>query len=494
MNSTARRFTQYCFALAAVSTLGFTTATSQSLFKNASSGLPLQAVSGPGMDVEAVDIDSDGDLDIILAQEFAPNVLLLNDGKGNFTHKAGAFAQKNNDSEDIAVADFDGDGDLDVVFVSEDNAQHEFYANDGAGNFTEIPDMLPDSEANAVTVADINNDGFKDLIIGNAGQDFILINKSSDGGKGTWTRYFEDETAQRLPLDESVTQDVEMADIDKDGDLDMICGNEDGDKILVNNGSGIFTDETETRLPISNHMETRKVTLNDVDGDGDLDLYLSNVAFIQGKNAQDRICFNDGSGVFSDKTLKNLPAESGHTLDGKFCDLDGDGDSDLLTCDGFGMYVKAFKNNGAGQFADESATIFPGELYGENLGIEIADLNGDGKNDIYIVRRGEADVLLLANSSATGIPEDSFLKGENAFPNPFKNSTQISCEIPRDMHINASVFDIHGQKIVTLSDALVEAGKKNFTWTPEGIAKGMYFLKIEGENFKSGGILMYSGE
>jgi hypothetical protein len=445
----AKRFTQYCFALAAVSAFGFTTATSQALFKNASSQLPLEAVSGPGMDVEAADVDGDGDLDIILAEEFAPNILLLNDGKGNFTHKAGAFSAKNYDSEDIAVADFDGDGDMDVVFVSEDNIQHEFYANDGAGNFTEIPNMLPDSEANAVTAADINGDGFKDLIIGNAGQDAILINTpAGEAGKGIWSRYFEDETGQRLPMDESVTQD----------------------------------------------METRKVTLGDIDGDGDLDLYLSNVAFIQGKNAQDRICFNDGTGVFSDKTLKNLPAENGHTLDGKFCDVDGDGDSDLLTCDGFGMYVKAFKNNGAGQFTDGSAAVFPTELFGENLGIEIADLNGDGKNDIYIVRRGEPDVLLLANGGSTGIPEDSFLKSENAFPNPFKNSTQIAFEIPRDMHINVSVFDIHGLKVVTLADALVETGKKQFTWTPEGIAPGMYFVKIEGEDFKSGSVLMYLGE
>lgn len=494
MNSMGRRFTQYCFALAAVSAFGFTTATSQALFKNASGQLPIPAVSGAGMDVEAADVDGDGDLDIILAEEFAPNVLLVNDGKGNFAHKAGAFSAKNNDSEDIAVADFDGDGDMDVIFVSEDNMQHEFYENDGAGNFTEIADMLPDSEANAVTAADINSDGFKDLIIGNAGQDYILINKSAEGGKGTWTRYFEDETEARLPIDESITQDVEMADIDGDGDPDMICGNEDGDKILMNNGEGFFADETEMRLPIANTVETRKVTLCDVDGDGDLDLYLSNVAFKEGKSAQDRICFNDGQGVFSDKTLKNIPAESGHTLDGKFCDFDGDGDADLMTCDGSGQYVKVFKNNGLGHFTDESATVLPGELYGENLGIEIADLNGDGTQDVYVVRRGEADVLLLANTGSTGILEENGVKIEKAFPNPFKNSTNFIIELPRTMHINASVYDIFGQKIVTLSDALIEGGKKTFSWTPVGIAPGIYFLKAEAEGFKSGSVLIYSGE
>ncbi len=49
-----------------------------------SSNLPVTAVSGPGMDVSSADFDNDGDLDIVIAREFAPNVLLLNEGNGIF--------------------------------------------------------------------------------------------------------------------------------------------------------------------------------------------------------------------------------------------------------------------------------------------------------------------------------------------------------------------------------------------------------------------------
>ena len=396
----------------------------QALYRDASGNLP--TVSWPAMDAEAADLDGDGDLDLILANEFAANVLLLNNGQAVFTLATSRFAQISNDSEDIGIADFDNDGDLDVTFFSEDNAVHELYANHGNATFRNVSSLLPASVSNAVVVADLTNDGYADLVVGNAGQDFILVNS----GTGTFNdaqlqRSFVNQTAQRLPSDLSVTQDVELADIDKDGDLDMVRGNEDANQLLINNGTGVFTDETAQRLPLSANMETRKVTFADVDRDGDPDLYFSNVVFIQGKNPQDQLYLNDGAGFFSDVTSSHLPAMAVMTMDAKFVDSDLDGDLDLITAE-INQQVRFFRNDGTGRFTLATAEVMPPLPSGPNIGIEIADLNADGRLDIYIVRRGAKGILLLAEGppiTPTPTPSPSPTPAETPTPTPSPSPT-----------------------------------------------------------------------
>ncbi|MEL6594072.1 MAG: VCBS repeat-containing protein, partial [Bacteroidota bacterium] len=183
--------------------------------------LPAIKLLGNSMDVEPVDIDEDGDLDLVIANEFRPNIVLINDGEGHFTDgSAERLPQPAHDSEDIALGDFDADGDIDIVFVAEDDQTNEYYLNDGKGYFSEAPNPLPvTGTSNAVITADFDQDGDLDLMLGNAGQNFLLIND----GKGRFT----DETESYLPSVNDQTQDLEAGDVDGDGDLDVIAGNED---------------------------------------------------------------------------------------------------------------------------------------------------------------------------------------------------------------------------------------------------------------------------
>ena len=195
-----------------VSDLPFTLVTETNLINGSS--------SGNSMDGQAVDIDNDSDIDMIIAMEFQPNVILINDGTGILRDEsADRFPNISRDSEDIAISDFDGDGDLDIVFVSEDDQVNEYYQNDGTAHFRDLNELIPVSETtNAVESADFNGDGWPDLLLGNAGQNTLLINNGIGG--------FIDETSNRLPGNAYTTQDVELGDIDSDGDLDIVEANE----------------------------------------------------------------------------------------------------------------------------------------------------------------------------------------------------------------------------------------------------------------------------
>ncbi len=377
-----------------------TVAPPQTLYSDVTgTNLPTGLLNGLSMDAGVADLDGDGDPDIVIANEFRPNILLLNDGAGRFSDGSSRLPAANRDSEDVGIADFDGDGDLDIVVVSEDDRTNELYFNDGTGRFTDEGARLPvEGTTNGVVVADVNGDGFPDILFANNGQDAVIIND----GAGN----FADETAERLPRSADVTQDLELGDVDGDGDPDLIVANEGANALYINDGTGRFSDESAARIPQRDGgEETREADFGDADGDGDLDLLFANVAaFVAGADPRNRLLINDGNGFFADETSSRLPAASVSSFDGDFADVDGDGDLDIVTANAdvdlsVGRIAdsrsRAYLNDGNGVFTDASEEVFGAGATGTGLDLQFADFDGDGRPDFYLASRGTADRLLL---------------------------------------------------------------------------------------------------
>jgi hypothetical protein len=363
--------------------------------------LPSGILEGLSMDAGVGDVDGDGDLDIVIANEFRPNILLVNDGKGRFSDGSHRLPRTEHDSEDVGIADFDGDGDLDIVIVSEDDQVNELYVNDDAGGFTDESARIPvTGTTNGLVVADLNGDGHPDLLLANNGQDALLIN---DGAGG-----FLDETTARLPVSEDVTQDLELGDVDGDGDPDLVVGNEGPNGLYINDGTAHFTDESRDRIPLRDTPEeTREADFGDVDGDGDLDILFANVgAFVAGADVRNRLLINDGRGYYTDETDARLPPDSASSFDGDFRDVDGDGDLDILTGNSdvdlsqrriADSPYRAYLNDGSGRFSVATEQVFGEGVTGTGFDLEYGDFNGDGLEDIFLASRGTRDRLLLRN-------------------------------------------------------------------------------------------------
>lgn len=358
------------------------------------------------MDVVAVDLNGDGRLDLVTAQEWLLNTLMMGEEGGRFRLASDQLEPlaadelaagppqlrqpgMGHDSEDVAVADFDGDGWLDLIIVQEDDVKfgrtgvHEYYRGTAEG-FRRVRGVLPDTEANGIAHADLNGDGRDDLLIVGAGQDRLLIN----GGRGGFT----DETEARLPRESATGQDGEFADVDGDGDLDIVIGNEGGHGLWINDGAGRFSDQTKDRLPPTGFVEARKVAPVDIDGDGDLDLYFSHVNW-QGRDGRDQLFINDGRGHFTDETATRIPAEDRLTVDTRFADLDGDGDLDMVRADR--PTISVLMNDGAGRFTDVTAAVI-GAVGQHVLAVELADFDGDGVTDLYLgqLRGGQGEASI----------------------------------------------------------------------------------------------------
>ncbi len=193
----------------------------------------------------------------------------------------------------------------------------------------------------------------------------------------------------------------DLGDVDQDGDVDAL-----GDNILLNDGTGVFTDSGQT-LGSGEFV--------DVDGDGDLDV------------VRDNVFLNDGNGIF---------IATGQSLGGGnqgFGDLDGDGDIDVVKGVNYAA-KRVWLNNGSGTFTDTGQAL--GTL--TSLGIEVGDLDGDGDLDFYSANFGGPNRVWLNNGNATFTDTGQALGG-------FSSSRRaIIGDIDNDGDLDAIVADDYG--------------------------------------------------
>lgn len=362
-----------------------------------------QAPDLHALDIALADVDGDGDLDAALAVEGAANRLYLNDGQGRFTWRKGAFGGQPHDTEHVRAADFDRNGHIDFVFVAEDDRVHQLFLGQGGGRFVDASNRLPaKSEGNGLVVGDVNGDGLPDIVIGNSAKDhgarnFLWLNDPRRPG------WFTDATATHLPDTGNSAQGVALADIDGDGDLDMTVATEaPPTRLLINDSEGRFA-EASDRLDQLTPLETREVHVFDANGDKRPDILLFNLTSNAGKwdkDPQARLLIQNAAGRFIDETAQRMPANRFSSWGGAVMDFTGDGNPDLIVgaiaVPGFDpLLLRAYANDSKGSFRDVTATAIPATARGRSWSMAVGDVDGDGRDDLFVGGWGTQVRLLL---------------------------------------------------------------------------------------------------
>ncbi|MBL8754883.1 MAG: VCBS repeat-containing protein [Planctomycetes bacterium] len=309
------------------------------------------------------DLDGDGDVDLFVANDNSPNQLLRNDGFGRFSDvTATNFPTQPPPiaSHSVDLADIDNDGDLDVLIGNDDWLSNRVYRNNGAGFFYDVTTtaLPPNAEfTECQVVADFDGDGDVDWFTVDGGPCHFYANN----GAGVFT----DASATRLsglPLIGGDRWDVtpRAVDIDGDGDLDVMVPRYTGGPFLIRNQGGVLS-PFPTQLPV---VLTYGHWFADYDGDGDADIF---------GNQGSRLLQNQGNGTFVEVTATAFPIVPTANGIGTF-DADGDGDIDLVTA------TRIWVNNGNGTFTAQIAATPLN--FGYRLGVASADFDGDGDIDL----------------------------------------------------------------------------------------------------------------
>lgn len=147
--------------------------------------------------------------------------------------------------------------------------------------------------------------------------------------------------------------------------------------------------DASARLPSANNQHAASVTLADVDGDGNIDIFLSN--YTNGPFGNNSLWFNDGSGNFTDVTATNLTASYGETEAGLIGDVTGDGAADLIAIFKFDPPI-LFVNDGTGVLTEQPRMPVLLELA---TGGVLVDLDSDRDLDVVIATDGVPDRALF---------------------------------------------------------------------------------------------------
>jgi len=352
--------------------------------------------------VKLVDIDRDGDLDI-LAVSSDDNTVALFENRGvrpaTFTHKVITNAAYG--ARGVHAADFDRDGDIDVVVASRQDHRIVLHVNNSIHRSALLEGervVNTYRQTRSVAAADIDGDGQMDIV--STANEVVAWHRNVGGSP---------------PNFESVIIDAGFAggrwvatgDIDNDGDIDIVAADRGTNRIVLYENqlrqTGVPT--FIARVVTDTAIRVRDVNVADLDGDGDLDLYSAS-------DGDDTIAWYENVDGAGRTWVKHIVSQSVSYPRSTFAaDLDGDGRLDLMSASARDNRVTIFRQVSPRNFVQET-------IYANANGaqfIHAADLDKDGDMDIIVSSERDNTISWFANRLNAGLGFQRYVVSDTAY-------------------------------------------------------------------------------
>jgi len=349
--------------------------------------VPLERTSETSANVSIGDVDGDGKLDIVLAKgRHWPLVdrVLIGDGAGSFEpgYDLGATSDR---SYSGRLVDLDRDGDLDVVISNDAPDPKRVYLNDGKGRFR-VGSTFGDPKwpTRNATVADIDGDGLPDIVVANRGDsttaNYVCLNR----GAGRF-----DADCNAFSREPATT--ITAADFNRDGRIDLAVPFRDRGQSRVYLAAPGGTFDTARTTPFGPpNAAIRMTEAGDLDGDGRLDIVAID------ERVGTTIYFGRPTGGFSDGILVAGATPTPYAL--AVADVNGDGKPDIIVGN-VEAPSAVFFNDGTGRkfhtirVGDDKGTVYGFAVADLNRDgtVDIAAARSDAPNVVYFGQRAKRE-------------------------------------------------------------------------------------------------------
>jgi len=268
--------------------------------------------------VYAADVDGDSDMDILSSSYSDTIAWYENDGSSPPAFSGHAITSNADGARSVYAVDLDGDSDVDVLSASELDNEIAWYENDGSASpvFTSHIITTNAEYARSVYAADVDGDGDMDILSASANDDKIAWYENDGNASPSFTSH-------TITTNADGARWVYAADVDGDGDMDALCASELNDQIVWYENDGGSSCAFTSHVITSNADFAHSVYATDVDGDGDVDVVSSSWD-------DDRITWYENNGssppAFTDHVIAVSADASVYAAD-----VDKDGNVDILS-------------------------------------------------------------------------------------------------------------------------------------------------------------------
>jgi hypothetical protein len=327
--------------------------------------LPTQSNPNP-VALACGDVNGDGKLDVVVADQAANQVAVLL-GNASATFQTPVTYTVGTSPFAVVLADLRGNGHLDIITANQGSNDVSVLLGSGTGAFGAAVSYAAGSTPSALAVGDIDGDGKLDIVVANQSTNTISILLGN--GDGTFRAPTSLSTGGTGPVS------VALADLNKDGNLDIIVGDLVSIDVAVLLGTGAGSFAAPVNYTVQSNPMPGGLVVGDLDGDGNIDVALT-VAF--GGTPTLAILYGTGTGTLNAAVgIVGGSSPQGIVL----ADLNGDGTLDIVLSNTASADISVLFNTGSRTFAPELRWV-TSSVYSGCAALAVADVNGDGRLDV----------------------------------------------------------------------------------------------------------------